>query len=290
MNDQKICVLVDSGCDVPEALRKKYDMCVLPLKILYPEGEYQDQVNITAQQVYDRFPDEIPKTSLPDGGTIESALDQARAAGYEKALIVCISSGLSGTYNMVNIVCQSYEGMETFVLDTKNISFGSGIFAVLAAKWIESGMSWHELVEKLPKRVPDSKVFFCVDTLEYLRKGGRLGLVAAVLGTALKLKPIISCNPDGVYYVSGKALGRKKSLARMLEMAVTFARGGSGCAASVLNGDAAAEAEALKPLLLGALDMKELLADGQISPALVVHTGPGLVGIHIFRGGMEVYS
>ena len=140
MNGQKICILVDSGCDVPQAVRQAYDMRVLPLKIRYPEGEYDDQVNITAQQVYDRFPGEIPQTSLPDGGTIHDALDRARADGYEKALVICISSGLSGTYNMVRLVCQEYQSMETFVLDTRNISFGSGVFALLAAHWIAGGM------------------------------------------------------------------------------------------------------------------------------------------------------
>lgn len=288
MNPQKICILVDSGCDVPKALREQYDIRVLPLKIIYPEGEYLDQVTITAQQVYDRFPGEIPKTSLPDGGTIEAVLQQAKADGYEKALIVCISSGLSGTYNMVRIVCEEQEALETFVLDTRNISFGSGVFAVMAAKWIEAGVTWEELKETLLKRLPDSKVYFCVDTLEYLRKGGRLGLVAAILGSALHLKPIISCNPEGVYYIAGKAVGRKKSIARMLEMAAAYANAGKDSAVAMLNGDAAQEAEMLKPQLLAAVHRDSLLAEGQISPALVVHTGPGLLGIHVLKGGLDM--
>lgn len=144
------------------------------------------------------------------------------------------------------------------------------------------------LIQELPRRLEDSKVFFCVDTLEYLRKGGRLGLVAAIVGTALKLKPIISCNAGGVYYIAGKALGRAKSLARMLEMAVAFGRTGDSPQVSLLNGDAPREAEALTPQLLAATGCEVLLAQGQISPALVVHTGPGLVGIHVFRGGMEL--
>ena len=210
MNQQKIAILVDSGCDVPQAVRQAYDMRVLPLKIRYPEGEYDDQVHITAQQVYDRFPEEIPQTSLPDGKTILAALDRARSDGYEKALVICISSGLSGTYNMIRLICREYHELETFVLDTKNISFGSGVFALLAARWIAEGVDWPTLQRRLTERLGDSKVFFCVDTLEYLRKGGRLGLVAAVVGTALKLKPIISCNASGVYYMAGKAMGRKK--------------------------------------------------------------------------------
>lgn len=287
MNLQKICILVDSGCDVPQAVRQMYDMRVLPLKIRYPEGEYDDQINITAQQVYDRFPGEIPQTSLPDGGTIQDALDQARADGYERALVVCISSGLSGTCNMVRLVCQEYQGLETFVLDTRNISFGSGVFALLAAHWIADGMDWQTLQNRLVERLGDSKGFFCVDTLEYLRKGGRLGLVAAAVGTALRLKPIISCNESGVYYIVGKALGRGKSLDRMLELASTFAASRKGSQVALLNGDAQEEAGALRPRLLEKTGCTSLLAEGQISPALVVHTGPGLLGISVLRGGLD---
>ena len=141
MNREKAVILTDSGCDVPQNLRERYDIRVLPLKIIYPEDEYLDQVTITAQQVYDRFP-ETPKTSLPDGETVLSALEKARADGYEKALIVCISSGLSGTYSMIRNLCEEYDGMETFVLDTRNISIGSGMLALLAARWLEQGISW----------------------------------------------------------------------------------------------------------------------------------------------------
>ena len=287
MNQQKIAILVDSGCDVPQAVRQAYDMRVLPLKIRYPEGEYDDQVHITAQQVYDRFPEEIPQTSLPDGKTILAALDRARSDGDEKALVICISSGLSGTYNMIRLICREYHELETFVLDTKNISFGSGVFALLAARWIAEGVDWPTLQRRLTERLGDSKVFFCVDTLEYLRKGGRLGLVAAVVGTALKLKPIISCNASGVYYMAGKAMGRKKALDRMLEMAAAFAGGGHGSQVALLHGGAPAEAAEMKPRLLQRTGCSDLLVEGQISPALVVHTGPGLLGIAVLKHGFS---
>lgn len=126
-----------------------------------------------------------------------------------------------------------------------------------------------------------------MDTLEYLRKGGRLGLVAAIVGTALKLKPIISCNEAGVYYIAGKALGRGKSLDRMLNLAAAFAASKEGSQVALLNGDAPREALELQPRLLEKTLCKELLAEGQISPALVVHTGPGLLGIAVLRGGLD---
>ena len=87
---------MDSGCDVPQAVRQAYDMRVLPLKIRYPEGEYDDQVHITAQQVYDRFPEEIPKLLCRMGRPFWLRWT-GRSDGYEKALVICISSGLSGT-------------------------------------------------------------------------------------------------------------------------------------------------------------------------------------------------
>ena len=146
---------------------------------------------------------------------------------------------------------------------------------------------WQTLQSRLVERLGDSKVFFCVDTLEYLRKGGRLGLVAAAVGTALRLKPIISCNESGVYYIVGKALGRGKSLDRMLELASTFAASRKGSQVALLNGDAQEEAGALRPRLLEKTGCTSLLAEGQISPALVVHTGPGLLGISVLRGGLD---
>lgn len=286
MNQEKICIIVDSGCDVPEHFRNKYGIRVLPLKILYPEGEYLDQVNITADQVYDRLENCIPKTSLPDGGTIQAVLEEAKEQGCTHALVICISSGLSGTSNLVRIVSQDVAGITTHVFDTKNISFGSGVFAILAGQLVQAGSSWEGLLEKLYSRLEDSRVFFCVDTLEYLHKGGRLGLVSAIVGTALKLKPIISCNPEGVYYTAGKALGRKRSVERMLEMAAEFAKKKKDSVVSVLNGKAVQEAGILKAHVLEVLGVDSLMTEGQISPALVVHTGPGLLGIHVLRGGL----
>lgn len=282
MNREKVAILTDSGCDVPKALREQYDIRVLPLKIIYPEEEYLDQVTISAQQVYDRFP-EIPKTSLPDGETVINALELARKDGYEKALVVCISSGLSGTYSLLRNLCEEYEGLETYVLDTKNISIGSGMLALLAARWLERGMSWNTLLEELPGQIKNSKVFFCVDTLEYLRKGGRLGLVASIMGTALKLKPIISCNEEGVYYIAGKTLGRRQSIDRLLKLAAAFAGDTNPSGLAVMNGGAAEEAKALAEPLLEKVPLGRILTEGQISPALVVHTGPGLLGIGVLK-------
>ncbi|EMF0109847.1 DegV family protein [Enterococcus hirae] len=277
----KVAILVDSGTDVPQELIEKYQMYVIPLKIIYKDRVYTDKVDITPEEIYQRLPQEIPGTSLPDGETITKIFEQIKQDGYEKILAVTISSGLSGTYNIVRLIAQQQEELEAYVLDTKNIGIGAGFSAIQAAKWLEEEMEWSLLIERLNELVKQTKVFFNVATLEYLQKGGRIGLVASILGTALKLNPIISCNDEGIYYTVGKARGRKKSLDRT----VSYVKERVGTAKvfnlAVAHGDAKEEATEMMARLKEEFPQAQQIYFGQISPALVVHTGPGLLGVGV---------
>ena len=183
MNKEKIAIMADSGTDVPPNYRNKYGIYWLPLLINYSDGIYRDGVDIQPHEMYDRLPTEIPKTSLPDGGMVTELFDRIKADGYEKLLVVTISSGLSGTYNMVRLMAEEYDGLKISVLDTKNISIGSGLIAIRAAQMVnDEDIGWNELLIRIRHEVPKSKVFFCLDTLKYLQKGGRIGLVSAMLG------------------------------------------------------------------------------------------------------------
>ena len=281
MNKEKVALLVDTCIDIPKHIVEQYHMYTIPLKIIYKDQEYSDGVDITAEEVYSRLSEEIPKTSLPSTGEILEKLDQIKADGYEKVLAITLSSGLSGTFNLVSMIAKEYEALEIEVIDTRNIAIGGGFNAIGAAKYIEAGMSFEELKERITKEITNSKVFFCVDTLEYLQKGGRIGLVASTLGTVLNLKPIISCNEEGIYYNIAKVRGRKKSLERMKELAVDFAATGKQYNVALVHGCAKEDAEHLKEGLKKALPGMKDFIEGQISPALGVHTGPGLVGIGI---------
>src|SRR5699024_909886 len=112
----KIAILVDSGTDVPKELIEKYQMYVIPLKCIY-----KDKVDITPEEIYQRLPQEIPGTSLPDGETITKIFEKIKADGYDKVLAITISSGLSGTFNIVRLIAEQQEELEAYVLDTKNI-------------------------------------------------------------------------------------------------------------------------------------------------------------------------
>ena len=278
---QKTALLVDSGIDVPPSIIKEYGIYSLPLKIIYKDREYSDGVDIQAEEVYSNLSVEIPKTSLPGAAEAISILDGIKSDGYENVLAVTLSSGLSGTYNMISLVAKDYEGLDVQVVDTKNIGIAGGMVAIRAAEYISEGMDFETLVKTVNEDVPDSKIFFCISTLEYLQKGGRIGLVSSMLGTALNLKPIISCNEEGIYYNVAKISGRKRSLDKMIEIATEYASKGKLYNLAVVHGGAAEDAEKVKEKLLSKLSKYKNVFEGQISPALGVHTGPGLVGIGV---------
>lgn len=283
MNRQKIAILTDSGSDVPETIKEKFNIKVIPLKIIFSDGEYIDKETITADEVYRKMENEIPKTSLPDGEVIKAMLDEIKAEGYEKVLAITISSGLSGTNNMVRLVADQYEGLDIFVLDTKNIGIGSGLNVVEAARQVAQDTEWGLIKEKLQEGIKKAKVYFHVPTLEYLQKGGRIGLVQSVVGSLMNLKPIITCNDEGIYHTVAKVRGKSKSINKTIALVEEFAANAKKYNLAVAYGGETAlkEAESIRNELKKKLSKYENFFFDQISPALGVHTGPGLIGIGV---------
>ena len=277
--NKKIALLVDSGTDVPQEVMDRYGIFMIPLKIIYKDRTYTDKVDITPEEVYEGFKREIPSTSLPDGEGIQKIFDEIKAQGYQQILVMTISSGLSGTHNILRLMGEEQEGLEVYVLDTKSIGIGAGIQCILAAEYIDQGLEFEELIAKLEKKVKESKVYFNVATLEYLQKGGRIGLVASIVGTALKLNPTISCNEEGIYYTVSKSRGRNKSVEKMIKVVKEFIGDHPKFRLAVAHGDALEEGLEVQKKLAAAFPKAESVLFGTISPALVVHTGPGLLGI-----------
>lgn len=277
--NRKTALIVDSGSDVPQEYLDRYPIFELPLNITFSDGTYTDKVTITADEIYRRLPTEIPTTSLPDGAVIHQVFDQIKQAGYTQVIAITISSGLSGTYNALRLAGAEQE-LEFFIYDTRNIGIGSGIQAIQAAEWLEAGVDAAEVFDRLEANREKSKIFFNVKTLEYLRKGGRIGLVGAVLGTALKLTPIITCNEEGIYASVAKVRGRNKSIAKSIQLIEEFIGGQPKFRLAVAHGAALEEAKAIETALKEKFPNVEIFF-GQISPALVVHTGPGLLGIGV---------
>ena len=279
MSTEKIAVMVDSGCDIAPECIEKYGLWLLPLHIDYPEKAYLDGVDIDPQMVYDRYPKDYPKTSTPSLQEVIDKLDEIADAGFDKVITVCISSGLSGTWNAVRLASLQQDRVDVFAYDTRNISVASGLLGIWASHKVSQGLSFSEICRVLEEKTYASKVMFYMDSLEYLKRGGRIGTVTSMIGQALKIRPIISCNKQGIYYTVSLIRGLKKGKQKLLSEMVKFCKGhrvwlGLG------HGAAAEELQEMAEMVIEELGSSaEILYGKQIAATLALNTGPGLIGV-----------
>ena len=274
---RKTAIVTDSACDLENSLLEKYHIKFVPLRLVYQGGEVRDRLEVSAEQVYDMLSREIPKTSLPLPEDVLRVYDELADEGYTDAVHISISSGLSGTYNMVRILASEYKRLNVRVVDSKTLSMQEGLIVLSCARLLEKTQDVEEIAAYAVALREKSLGMFVIRTLEYLRKGGRIGLVEGVLGTMLQIKPVIFVNTDGIYQTIAKARGHVNALDAMLrEMARRFS--GARVRLAVVHGAAPEEGGKLLARLRGLLNIEEEVLC-PASPVLGVHTGAGLLGV-----------
>lgn len=280
MKKEKIALIVDSGCNLNNHLIDGTDIKSIPLRVLVDDKDYTDGVDINLEGVFEVLDTHKVTTSLPSGKDILAQLEGIHELGYTHAFVVTISSGLSGTYNVVQNLSQDIDGMTIEVIDTKNISVGSGLVALEIDKRIQRGDSFETIKVDLQKILDGCKVFFTIGTLDYLRRGGRIGLVAGTVANVLNIKPIITCNEDGIYHTVSKIRGFSRAIKSMVDQAELFA---NGQAKKIILLEAGNKVET--PMLLNYVKEKfPNVSDIEIvkvSPALGIHVGPDAFGIGV---------
>lgn len=280
---EKIAVVVDSGSDIDLQLQKQYNIFSLPLRITIEDKEYIDGVDITREELFAQIDADNISTSLPSGEDILKTFENLKKEGYTHVIAVTISSGLSGTHNVIQNLTQEIDGLETFVLDTKNISLASGYLAIEAAKMIEEGQTFETIKNTLQNSLKRSKVFFTVGTLDYLIKGGRIGLVAGTVANALNIKPTISCNDDGIYYTVSKTRGYKRVIKRMIKEADEFLSDSKDYTVTIVNANTQEDLDAIKLMAKQQFEYAKKINVSNITPALAIHTGPEALGIAVYK-------
>lgn len=278
--NEKIAIMTDSTSDIPKEIIEEYGIEVVPLRILYKDAEYKDQVEISSEEVYRRLTHEIPSTSLPSPAEVLSLFERLKVEGFTHVLAIHISSGLSGTAQMIQNLSNQAEGLVIKVIDSKNISMGLGYTVIEAARKLAQNVNFDTLVAHAEKTLSKMKVYFVLETLEYLKKGGRIGKVAGTLGQILNLKPIITVNEDGVYTTHAKVRGRKQSINRLYNtIKEHLAKPMNNVA--VCHGAAKEEAMELFERIKSVGNVGELLIS-HVSPVIGVHTGPGTLGVVVY--------
>ncbi len=279
MNVPKIAVVTDSTSDLDSEMTKEFGIEILPLHVVYKDREYLDGISITPNEVYDNMDIEVPTTSLPSPAEVLNLFNRLRDAEFTHVLSMHISSGLSGTYETVCQVAKEYKEMQIEVLDSKALSMGLGFPVLEAARKLRSAMDFQAAIKVAKTVSQQTKLYFVLSTLEYLKRGGRIGYVSGTIGELLNIKPIISINAEGKYITYSKVRGRDQSLKKLFDILIESTQVGQYNVA-IVHGGAEQEARKLWERAKELPNISQILFN-QISPVMGVHTGPGLVGIII---------
>jgi len=275
---EKIALITDTTSDLPQDIIEKYNIKILPFRIIYKDREYKDKYEITPKEVYDNFEKEIPTSSLPLAQDMEELYDELEKEGYTHAIAITLSSGLSGISNALRLVSENHDNIESFVYDSKTISWGEGILVKKCAELIEQGKDFNYIKNILPELRKKVKLFFVVGTLEYLRKGGRIGRISGTIGDLLNLKPIVAVDDEGRYFTHSKVRGRKQSLNKMINIVKEIVND-KNHDIIVLNGCSDEDCKYMIDQFEKIDNVSSVNYGGDISPVSGVHSGPGLVGV-----------
>ena len=275
----KIGIITDSASNLDLTyINKNENLKMVPLMISYDGEFHRDIIEVDYKTVYKKLESTKVTTSLPTLGDFQDAINEFEKEGYTDIIVITISSQLSGTYQAFELAGNEHDGANLHFYDTKTLSAAEGYLVKVALQGIEDGKSIPRIIADLNQaRYEDSVALFTVETLKYLKAGGRIGKVEGTLGDLLNVKPVISVNDDGVYYTITKGFGMKRTMVAMRKVLkekfqdelVEF---------TIHYGNNLEKAESLKEKLESGFNTKEVIIS-QLTPVLGIHTGPEMYAI-----------
>ena len=273
-----IRIIIDSTADHIPAVRER--CTIVPLTVRFGDTEYIDGVTITHQEFYEKLTssDVLPTTSQPTPDAFAKAYQEIVDAG-DQALVITISSRLSGTYQSANIAAMDFEG-DVFVVDSRSATLGTAILAEYALQLADQGLGLAAIGETLIHQRDRICLVALVDTLEYLKKGGRVSKTVAFAGELLSIKPIISL-PDGKVEVISKARGTKQAQIN-LDKEIQAA-GGIDIAMPYLCGYTGTSSAPLEHYLETTPLLSAETNRAFIGSAIGTHAGPGAIAVAFFK-------
>lgn len=210
-------IVIDSACDLPKSTADTLGLHYMPMRTIFGDQEYLDGISLTGEQFYEKLieTDEVPKTSQVPPSDFEAAFEKIIAAG-DTALCITISSKLSGTYQSAMTAAERF-GDKVIVVDSLNVTVGEQLLVLRAMQLQKEGWSAWEMAEILNHEKKRIRLIALLDTLEYLKKGGRISSTVAFAGTLLSIKPVIAL-VDGEIELLGKARGSKNGNNKLMEL------------------------------------------------------------------------
>ena len=271
-------IVTDSVSDLPPQVVKELGITVVPLNVRFGAEVYRDGVDLTAEQFFDKLVHSktLPVTSVPSPGTFAEIYNKL-AEETDEILVITLTSKLSGTHE---VALQSIGLMErkcrVEVVDSRLAVMGLGFVVMAAARAAQAGAKFDEILDIVDRNIPRADFRAAFDTLEYLQRGGRIGKAQALLGSILKINPVIGLKDGEVI-----PYGRERSRARAIEHLYNFAMSYSHIEEIAVEYAAALdEAEALIERL-GSIFPKERIYRSRTTPVISTHTGPSLLVVTV---------
>jgi DegV family protein with EDD domain len=275
-----LAIITDSTCDIPDNLIEEYGIIVVPQFIIWGDEQYRDRVDITPKEFYQRLEeeDEKPTTSQAGVGDFLDAIKQAQDNGATEALILTVSSAMSGTYQMAKAAAEK-ANIPVSVIDSKGPTMTLGWQVLTAARSRDEGANKDKIIKRVSEVRSSLVQMVAMETLEYLQYGGRIGDAVKWVGNIMKVKPLVSINHQtGLVEPTGLARTHSSLINMLYKRFFSEIKEGKGLRIAVLHGDALEEAQELADRIREEFDPIELIIN-ITGPVLGINTGPGALAL-----------
>jgi DegV family protein with EDD domain len=274
-------IVADTTCGLPHDLLEKRGIPVIPQVVMFGEESYHDDKNFDTTVFLQKLKASatLPKTAAPEPSLYFPIFEEAKKK-RESVVVVAPTSKASGTVRSAQTAAMEFPGLDVRVVDTLTISCNLASLVLVADDMAKAGKSANEVVAQLTDMIPRGRLYFVVDTLEYLAKGGRIGGAKKLLAELLEIKPILQVK-DGQVEPFEQQRTKKRALARLVEVVTEQCPGGEEAQLCVLQVEAEKEAESLVQELKSKVSVPEIPVY-RLPPAIVVHAGPKAMGVGFF--------
>jgi DegV family protein with EDD domain len=274
-------IVADTTCGLPRELLRQRRIPLVPQVVIFGEEAYHDddQLDTAAFLQKLKASPTLPKTAAPEPPLYFPIFEEAKKKG-ESVVIVAPTGKASGTVRSAETAAQEFPGLDVRVVDSQTISCNLGTMVLLADEMAKADKSADEIVAKLNDMIPRGRIYFLVDTLEYLAKGGRIGGAKKLLAELLEIKPILQVK-NGQVETFEQQRTKRRALARLMEVVGEQCQGGEESHLCVIQVAAEKEAEALVRELKSKVNVSHIPIY-ELPPAIVVHSGPGALGVGFF--------
>jgi DegV family protein with EDD domain len=281
MESQMAIIVADTTCGLPRDLLAQHGIPVIPQVVMFGEDSFHDDKEMDTATFLQKLKASktLPKTSAPEPPLYFPIFKQAQEKG-ESVIVVAPTGKASGTVRSAQTAALEFPGMDIRVVDTLTISCNLGSLVLLADNMAKAGESADTIVAKLNHMIPRGRIYFLVDTLEYLAKGGRIGGAKRLLAELLEIKPILQVK-NGQVESFEQQRTKKRALARLVEVVAEQCPGGEPAHLCVIQVEAEKEAESLVAELKSRVSVPQIPIY-ELPPAIVVHAGPRAMGVGFF--------